>query len=149
MEAGNSLTSVLSFFDRNYVGFRRITIKDSWARGELPSLEIETSDTYGICLYMSTDAFVEFEDGVCRASFAFHFDSPPSEQTDTTSKIRTQGTVTSCRGMIATGFRAKPFEVVLSGETAYRQEKHSIWDCGTVYDEPDGQISENPIVGRH
>lgn len=65
LQNDDSRTSVLSYIDRNHVGFRKITLKDSWVRGELPTLNIEKEDTYGMCLNLSVDAFVEFEDGVC------------------------------------------------------------------------------------
>ena len=68
MQTGDARTCVLSFTDRNYVGFRKITVQDRWARGELPSVEIEANDTYGMCVHLSADAFVEFEDAVSHAS---------------------------------------------------------------------------------
>ncbi|KAL2015653.1 hypothetical protein VTK56DRAFT_5052 [Thermocarpiscus australiensis] len=123
LEAGESRTCVLSFVDRNYVGFRRITIKEAWARGDLPVLEVERYDVCGRCLHLSSDAFVEFEDA-----------------------IWTQGPVKTCRGIIVTGFHPKPFEVALSGGSGSQQEKHSVWDCGTVYGDAADQPSENPIV---
>jgi hypothetical protein len=65
LEAGGSRTSLLSFIDRNYIGFRRITVKEPWIRGEAPNLVVESKDIGGRCLHLSSDAFVEFEDGVC------------------------------------------------------------------------------------
>jgi hypothetical protein len=56
---------MLSFVDHNYVGFRKITIQDAWTRGEMPKLEVAAQDTFGMCLHLSVDAFVEFEDMVC------------------------------------------------------------------------------------
>ena len=55
---------MLSFTDRNYVGFRKITVTDRWVRGELPSVKVEAKDTYGMCVHLSADAFVEFEEAV-------------------------------------------------------------------------------------
>ncbi|AEO55012.1 hypothetical protein MYCTH_2298343 [Thermothelomyces thermophilus ATCC 42464] len=66
LHTGGSHTCVLSFMDRGYVGFRKVTIKDTWVRGESPSLEVGSEDTHGICVHLSTDAFLEFEDAVGR-----------------------------------------------------------------------------------
>jgi hypothetical protein len=60
----DSRTCLLSFVDRNYVGFRRVSLKEPWIRGELPKLVIDEDDAVGKCLHLSTDAFVEFEDAV-------------------------------------------------------------------------------------
>jgi hypothetical protein len=35
-----------------------------WKVGELPTIEVEGSDTIAACLSLSADAFVEFEDAV-------------------------------------------------------------------------------------
>ncbi|KAK4134023.1 hypothetical protein BT67DRAFT_496799 [Trichocladium antarcticum] len=123
LETGNSRTCVLSFVDRNYVGFRSITIKEPWVKGEVPSLEVGDKDTYGKCLHLSTDVFVEFEDGTWA-----------------------QGPVSSCRGIIAAGLYTTPFEVALAGGPVSPQEKHSAWDCGTVYNSSVDRPSHNPIV---
>lgn len=56
--------------DRGYVGFRKVTIKDTWVRGESPSLEVGSKDTHGMCVHLSTDAFVEFEDAVGKDLFS-------------------------------------------------------------------------------
>ena len=64
---GDARTCVLSFVDCNYVGFRKIAIKDSWVKGELPDVEVGADDIYGMCVHLSTDAFVEFEDAVSRS----------------------------------------------------------------------------------
>lgn len=61
----------------------------------------------------------------------------------------TLGHLNSCRGIIVTGFSLKSFEIVLPDGPAHQQEKHSVWDCGTVYSEPRDQRAQNPIVGMH
>ena len=63
-ETGGTRTCLLSFVDRNYLGFRRISIKGEWTRGEIPDVDIANSDSYGRCIHLSTDAFVEFEEEV-------------------------------------------------------------------------------------
>ncbi|KAH6856303.1 gpi-anchor transamidase-like protein [Chaetomium sp. MPI-CAGE-AT-0009] len=123
LQTRESRTCALSFIDRGYVGFRRITIKEPWIRGELPSLEVGSDDIHGMCVHLSVDAFVEFEDA-----------------------IWTEGPVSSCRGLIATGFDLKQFEVKLLGGPSHQTEKHSVWDCGTVYRENAEHASQNPIA---
>ncbi|AEO66569.1 uncharacterized protein THITE_2144092 [Thermothielavioides terrestris NRRL 8126] len=123
LQDGDARSCALSFIDRNYVGFRRVTIKEPWVRGELPNLEVGSGDMHGVCVHLSADAFVEFEN--C---------------------IWTDGTVSSCRGLIATGFDLKQFDVVLSGGPGYQVRAHSAWDCGTMYREDADQGSQNPIV---
>ena len=68
LQTGDTRTCVLSFTDRNYVGFRKITVTDRWVRGELPSVKVEAKDTYGMCVHLSADAFVEFEEAVSQLS---------------------------------------------------------------------------------
>jgi len=57
-------TCVVSYVDRNYVGFRRVTLKTPWSRGEVPEITVDDTDLHGRCLHLTTDAFVEFENGV-------------------------------------------------------------------------------------
>lgn len=65
VSSGDSRVASLAFIANNYVGFRRITIEDDWKRGKEPRIAVEDSDTTSICLSLSTDAFVEWEDTVC------------------------------------------------------------------------------------
>lgn len=65
----DSMTCIISFVDRNYIGFRRITVKTPWARGHLPQIEVDKQDIFGKCLHLSTDAFVEFENAVSLCHF--------------------------------------------------------------------------------
>lgn len=58
------MTCLMSFIDRNYVGFRKITVKTPWVRGEVPQIEVDKEDIFGKCLHLATDAFVEFENAV-------------------------------------------------------------------------------------
>ncbi|KAK0715052.1 hypothetical protein B0H67DRAFT_232908 [Lasiosphaeris hirsuta] len=126
LETDGSRICVLSFIDRNYVGFRKITMKTPWVRGVLPEIQVGDKDTYGKCLYMSTDSFVEFEDA---------------------RQIWTQGPVKTLRGLIATPFHLKPFEVTLVGGPDFDFTPHTPGDCGTVYsDDKIDPPSYNPIV---
>lgn len=63
---GDSRTATLSYIGRNYVGFRRVTVKGMWEKESSPVLNIAASDTTGICMGLSTDAFVKWEDMVCK-----------------------------------------------------------------------------------
>lgn len=63
------------------------------------------------------------------------------------AKTWAQGPVSSCRGIIAAGLYTTPFEVALAGGPVSQQEKHSAWDCGTVYNSSVDRPSHNPIVG--
>lgn len=56
--------AILVYLAKNYVGFRRITIKGDWVRGQLPELVVEDKDMTSICTHLSTDAFVEWENSV-------------------------------------------------------------------------------------
>jgi len=58
------MTCIISFVDRNYIGFRRVTVQSPWARGQLPQIEVDKQDIFGKCLHLATDAFVEFENAV-------------------------------------------------------------------------------------
>ncbi|KAK3987554.1 hypothetical protein QBC44DRAFT_294718 [Cladorrhinum sp. PSN332] len=115
-------TCVISHVDRNYIGFRKITVKSPWTRGELPEITVDKSDLSGRCLHLTTDSFVEFENGVW-----------------------TKGEVSACRGIISTGWHLHPFEVPLAGSQPPKppSAKHTVKDCGTTYDE---YGVENPIT---
>lgn len=62
---GQTRTATLAYIAPNYVGFRRVSLIEEWHRGEQPNLEVEGSDTISSCLFLSSDAFVDFEDKVC------------------------------------------------------------------------------------
>ncbi|KAH8911556.1 hypothetical protein BR93DRAFT_348852 [Coniochaeta sp. PMI_546] len=122
----DSRTCILSYFGKNYVGFRKVTLQTPWAKGADPDIVVDTSDTFGKCLHLSTDGFVEFEDA-----------------------IWTKGSSKLVRGLIVTGFHVKPFEVAISGSqpSPFRQEPHSTNHCGTTYlDLAVDRPSTNPIV---
>lgn len=57
-------TSALSYIAHNHVGFRRITINELWKLETTPSITVEEHDTKGICLSLSVDAFLEWENTV-------------------------------------------------------------------------------------
>ncbi len=61
-------TAILSYIDNNYVGFRRITIEGDWRDTTCPTLSVDKQDSEHSCVFLSTDAFVEWEDAVSRAT---------------------------------------------------------------------------------
>lgn len=63
MDNGNR-TATLAYLSKNHAGFRRIVLYGDWERGELPDVESERSDTTTICLPLSSDALIEWEDAV-------------------------------------------------------------------------------------
>lgn len=126
LSSPDSRTCILSYFDKNYVGFRKVTLRTPWARGTDPDIAVDPSDTYGQCLHLSTDGFLEFEDAIWNKD---------------QSKV--------VRGLIVTGFHVKPFEVSVSGPqpSLFRREAHPTNDCGTTYlDLAAERPSTNPIA---
>ncbi|KAK3190520.1 hypothetical protein K4F52_003541 [Lecanicillium sp. MT-2017a] len=121
----DSQTATLAYISHNHVGFRRITIKRLWQSGQAPNIIVEDHDFSSICISLSTDAFVEWE--------------------NTTWK---QKSIVTGRGMIATPLVVQPFEVTLLGpaDEAGPKARHSTEECGTTY--PDiSQCNTNPITG--
>ena len=57
-------TAILAYLAKNHVGFRRVTILGNWERGESPHIEVDNVDTAAICMFLSTDAYVEWQDQV-------------------------------------------------------------------------------------
>ncbi|KAK4663546.1 hypothetical protein QC763_609350 [Podospora pseudopauciseta] len=120
LEDDGGRTCVLGYLDRNYVGFRKLRIDKPWTRGQLPKLQVENKDTHGQCVHLTTDGFIEFEQGI------FH-----------------KGDMIGCRGMISTGWHPVPFEVSLASGALAETAKHKTGVCGTTYNL---QHCENPII---
>ncbi|KAK7409457.1 hypothetical protein QQX98_008365 [Neonectria punicea] len=117
-------TAILGYLAKNHVGFRRITILDDWTRGQLPQVKVEDGDTATICTFLSTDAFIEWEDSIC---------------------IENGKPVV--KGVIGTPFAVKPFQVSLSDPPKKREEPHYTWECSTTYSNEGENTSTNPITG--
>ncbi|RWA06716.1 hypothetical protein EKO27_g8384, partial [Xylaria grammica] len=79
LKRGRSLTSILSYVSHNYIGFRQITIDEPGEGASLPSVHVGRADASGVCLHLSTDAFVVWED----KAFELPFDhtSPVTKHT--------------------------------------------------------------------
>ncbi|KAM0563683.1 hypothetical protein ACHAPJ_001410 [Fusarium lateritium] len=116
--------AILAYLAKNHVGFRKVTIVGDWEKGQLPRIEIEQSDMTAICMYLSTDAYIEWEDQVI-------FD----------------GENATARGVIATPFDVKPFQVSFMNDAKESTGAHYTWECSTTYSKEDEEISSNPISG--
>ncbi|KAK2063569.1 hypothetical protein LY76DRAFT_662111 [Colletotrichum caudatum] len=117
-------TAVLAYCARNYVGFRRITIPSDWARGEGVEVAVEEADLTGICTSLLSDAFVEWEEAVWDRDGA---------------KV--------CRGVIATPFKALPFQVVLNGPKGTAKDPHATNVCNTTLPKDTTSLdATNPIT---
>lgn len=57
---------MLAYTAKNYVGFRKVTLYGDWEQGQLSRTEIEETDVTSICAYLSTDAFIRWEDTVSK-----------------------------------------------------------------------------------
>ncbi|GKT45780.1 uncharacterized protein ColSpa_05961 [Colletotrichum spaethianum] len=127
LRSDGSRTAVLAYCARNYVGFRRITIPSKWARGAGLDFAVEEADLTGICTNLLADAFVEWEEAIWDRDGA---------------KV--------CRGVIASPFKALPFQVALNGSEGTAKELHATSVCNTTFPEdttlPD---ATNPIMSKH
>ncbi|KAK1998966.1 hypothetical protein LX36DRAFT_656031 [Colletotrichum falcatum] len=117
-------TAVLAYCARNYVGFRRITIPGEWARGTGVEVAVEEADLTGICTNLLSDAFVEWEEAIWDRDGA---------------KV--------CRGVIASPFKALPFQVALNGPEGTAKEPHATSVCNTTFPADTTSLdATNPIT---
>ncbi|KAJ4270452.1 hypothetical protein NW762_002134 [Fusarium torreyae] len=116
--------AILAYLAKNHVGFRKVTIVGDWEKGLLPQIEIEQIDMTAICMYLSTDAHIEWEDQV-----VFDGENP------------------TARGVITTPFDVKPFQVSFMNDAKESTGAHYTWECSTTYSKEDEEISSNPISG--
>ncbi|KAI0866669.1 hypothetical protein F4860DRAFT_499961 [Xylaria cubensis] len=125
LKRGSSRTSILSYVAHNHIGFRQVTLDDPEEEHEheLPSIHVARADTSGVCLHLSTDAFVVWED-----------------------KIWTVPGTNICRGVIASPMKVQAFELPFDYISPIA--KHPTEECGTTYpSEEDMLHMENPITG--
>ncbi|KAI1108473.1 hypothetical protein F5Y14DRAFT_436091 [Nemania sp. NC0429] len=119
----SSQTSIISYVSHNYVGFRQVTINNPGGKREVPSLHVDSADAGGVCLHLSIDAFVIWED-----------------------QIWTRARSKTCRGVIASPTKVQAFELPFDHSSP--STKHTTDQCGTTYpDEQDMAHMENPITG--
>ncbi|KAH8158914.1 hypothetical protein CIB48_g9336 [Xylaria polymorpha] len=125
LKRGDSRTSILSYVTHNYIGFRQITLDDAVEDHEqgLPSVRVARADTSGVCLHLSTDAFVTWED-----------------------KIWSVPETNICRGVIASPTKVQAFELPFDHMSPVAS--HSTEECGTTYPSEEDMVHmENPITG--
>ncbi|KAM0285952.1 hypothetical protein ACHAQH_001139 [Verticillium albo-atrum] len=119
---GDKRVAVIARICRSHLGFRKITIPANWARGERVIVTVDETDVLGICTNLMTDAFVEWEDAVW---------------IDGEDRI--------CRGVVASPFDAKPFQVIVNSPAAPARKQHSSKACNTLYPE-DSPNEGNPAT---
>ncbi|KAK7742997.1 hypothetical protein SLS63_000565 [Diaporthe eres] len=122
--ANDTWTCVISYMERNYVGFRRVTVNvPSWKPSEVPKVTVDPNDWDGRCIHLGPDSFLEFE------NMAWCVEN---------TKL--------CRGFIATPLIAQPFEVDLAHSNPNRPKpEHSTDQCHTSL--PNHDVVTNPITG--
>lgn len=146
-------TATLAYVGRNHVGFRRVTLQREWQRGQDPTVTIAAADTTSACMFLSADAFVEWEDAVRLPSFRPPFPprqicTPGRPETNREGRqIWQEGDAQMARGIIATPFVVKPFQLNLCGSPSQPTSAHSTAVCSTSCPGP-GKMSTNPITGR-
>ncbi|KAK8127914.1 hypothetical protein PG984_009022 [Apiospora sp. TS-2023a] len=122
----NYKTCILSYITRHYVGFREVTMPGYWRSMETPKVDIQSSDSSGICMHLAPDAFLQWED-----------------------MIWTVGGARVCRGIIATPARVQPFQVTFDSSAPPEvTTPHSPEVCGTTYaSDEEAEQAMNPITG--
>ncbi|KAI9903410.1 hypothetical protein N3K66_002762 [Trichothecium roseum] len=127
--ADGSRTATIAYAGKNHVGFRRVTLAEPWEAERRPVLRVEESDASGMCLFLSADASVHWEDRTWTES---------------------NGDVTA-RGLITTPFDVKPFQVSLTTPGQQQQSPirpHPASACSTSYPaNPLDNSRTNPITG--
>ncbi|KAI0391396.1 hypothetical protein F5Y17DRAFT_409285 [Xylariaceae sp. FL0594] len=123
LRRGSSKTSILSYITHNYAGFRQITIDDGGGAQDVATVQVGRVDASGVCLYLSPDAFVVWED-----------------------KIWMRPGSSVCRGIIASPATVHAFEIPFDYTSPVG--KHSTDQCNTTYPpEEDQRYVGNPITG--
>ncbi|KAI1141965.1 hypothetical protein F5Y05DRAFT_211174 [Hypoxylon sp. FL0543] len=125
LKGDNSKSSMISYVAKNYVGFRRVTIDAPHQNMAPPNVKVDQADSDGVCLFLSPDAFVVFED-----------------------LVWTIGESKICRGLIATPMLVKAFQVSFDEAPSSGIGGHALYECRTLYPEArDESPVQNPITG--
>lgn len=114
---------ILSYIAPNYVGFRRITVSHDWHFATGPALKLDSEDCDGFCTFLSTEAFVTWDDD-----------------------ILIRGSEMLCRAVLATPLTMKPYEVSMTKSKA-QTRPHATSNCNTTYPRPEDAKYNNPICG--
>ncbi|OAA61335.1 hypothetical protein ISF_05414 [Cordyceps fumosorosea ARSEF 2679] len=117
-------TAVLSYIANNHVGFRRVVIEELWKHGDTPAVKVDEHDMKGLCLSLSTDAFLEWEN---------------------TSWSDGDGPLT-VRGIVASPFVLYPFQIPFTDPMSAAIPRHKTSLCSTTY--PNQDTPTNPITGQ-
>lgn len=134
--------AVLSYITNNHVGFRRVVIEDAWKQGETPSVKVDQHDMKGICLSLSADAFLDWENIV----------SPPTDDDrkdlhSHAAQSYNDNGVISMRGIVASPFILHPFQIPVTGPLSAAIPRHMTSLCSTTY--PNQDVPTNPITGTY
>ncbi|KAI0165558.1 hypothetical protein GGR57DRAFT_497032 [Xylariaceae sp. FL1272] len=123
LKKGMTKCGIVSYVSHNHVGFRQISVTHRRLKSEDPTVEVSQEDASGVCLHLSPDAFVVWED-----------------------LVWTIGSSKICRGIIATPIRVQAFDVPFDGTSSI--PRHSTDRCGTTYlEEDDMAYDKNPVTG--
>ncbi|KAI2626800.1 hypothetical protein GGS21DRAFT_529225 [Xylaria nigripes] len=123
LKRGRRLTSIISYVSHNYIGFRQITVDCANDGDKPPRVQVGRADASGVCLYLSTDAFVVWEDRLWETSGS-----------------------NVCRGVIASPTKVQAFELPFDHTSPVAN--HTTDKCGTTYPSHDDIIHlGNPITG--
>jgi len=119
--SGGSRVAALAHISRNHVSFRKVSLPRKWDRGSEPNVVVAETDSLAICLGLSADAFVEWEDTVWN-----------------------EGKSRLARGVICTPYQVAPFQLDLLDDPKPLMPAHSCRDCSTTYA---ATATMNPITG--
>ncbi|KAL1871570.1 hypothetical protein VTK73DRAFT_2034 [Phialemonium thermophilum] len=106
---GESRICVLSYIDRDFVGFRKVVVENVNTPNNTPTISVGQTDLSSLCAALTTDSFVEFEDAIW---------------TRDQSKL--------VRGLLSTGFDVIPFEVIIAGDVLPRTEHREQCDASSM-----------------
>lgn len=132
--------AILAYLAKNHVGFRKVTIVGGWDRGQRPNIEVEKADMTAICMFLSTDSYIEWEDQVWQIPSFYYL-------LLISFKIVYDDDNPIARGVIATPFDVKPFQVSFLDCDSEPAGAHYTWECSTTYSKEGELVSSNPISG--
>ncbi|OAQ97125.1 hypothetical protein LLEC1_03220 [Akanthomyces lecanii] len=132
--------AVLSYVANNHVGFRRVVIEGAWKQGETPPVKVDEHDMKGICLSLSADAFLEWENTVSSPK-----DNDCKNIHSHAAESFNNDGVVSMRGIVASPFVLHSFQIPVTGPLSAAIPYHRTSLCSTTY--PNEDLPTNPITG--
>lgn len=143
MKSVDTWSCLLSYMDRNYVGFKKFTINAAeWNPMVAPSISCDTQDWDGLCYHLAADAFLEFENMV-RTLRLFSRTTLNGLLLTRFIQVWNVGSNSFCRGILATPLRLEFFQIDL-GYSKPPRSTHSTETCKTTF--PTASHA-NPITG--